>query len=396
MQVSKATLSSVTDPQDMWRFQVTVQVPRSSRSSEQVAAYDEARALRKDPVALVEGYVQPFSISSLLSLKAPCEMRLCPATQAIDVVNSLRLNAFRHDVAKQQELFALFVEPGTDFATRRRILDDFYSLMATGRATPVDAQFMRVILEMHASAPDRAQRLALWRALAHSSDAAMVEPIISLVGQESDVQVRAMLVTRLVTNFNQDARARNALAEISASDASELVRRVAMRGEGGDEAWHHYVAATIKDRSLAPQQRWEPVEYLMDQGMAVQEGLALRNQSLDRLDADALAALADLLPRVWAEQGLQNDLGQSIRFQNLLNRVKDPALASVLLQSLDGGSPLARGTIVGLLGKYIDDTQVAEALEALQENDSDPKVREAATRSLARRRTLVEASASDQ
>lgn len=376
------------DPAGLWRFQINVFVPRSSRNKEQLAAYDEARAKGTLSGVGVEGYVQSFGYSSLVSLGVPCQAAMCPAQQAAGLVNSLRLNVFRHDVAKQQELLTRFMESGTDFATRVGLLRDFDALRSSGRATPVDAQFIRAIVQLHADAPDRAQRLALWSALAQYTEAALVEPIVTLVRQETDEQVRAALVTKLGTSYTSDAKARRVLEEISAGDASELVRQVARRATTGDEGWHQYVSATLQDVNLSPQQRWEPLEYLLGQGQAMptSPGPSLMQRTVGRLDGAAVAAVAEVLPRIWTDFRPEKDLAHVLRLQNLLSRLTDPAIAGLLLESLDGGSPFSRSAIVGLLEKYVDDAAVAEALEKVRAADADTKVREAAARVLARRK----------
>lgn len=376
------------DPAGLWRFQINMLVPRSSRSKEQLAAYDEARAKGTLSGMSVEGYVQSFGYSSLVSLGVPCQAGMCPARQAAGLVNSLRLNVFRHDVAKQQELLTRFMESGTDFATRLGHLRDFDALRSSGRATPVDAQFIRAILQLHADAPDRAQRLVLWSALAQYTEAALVEPIVTLVRQETDEQVRAALVTKLGTSYTSDAKARRVLEEISAGDASELVRQVARRATTGDEGWHQYVSATLQDVNLSPQQRWEPLEYLLGQGQALptSPGPTLMQRTVGRLDGAAVAAVAEMLPRIWADLRPEKDLAQVLRLQNLLNQLTHPAIGGLLLQSLDGGSPFSRSGIVGLLEKYIDDAAVAEALEKIRAADADTNVREAAARVLAKRK----------
>lgn len=385
LQYGKAS-GQFSDPEGMWRFQINVHVPRSSRNKEQLAAYDEARAKGTFSGVGAEGYVQSFGYSSLVSLEVPCQMGMCPARQATGLVNSLRLNAFRHDVAKQQELFARLMDPGADFATRQGLLRDFDTLRGSGRAIPVDAQFIRAILQLHADAPDRARRLALWSSLVQYTDAALIEPIVTLVRQETDEQVRAALATKLVTTFRSDAKARRALEEIAAADSSELVRQIAKRATVGDEEWHQYVSATIRDENLSPQQRWEPMEYLLGQAMPTSPQPSLMQQSLAKLDGEAVACLAEILPRIWADYRPEKDIAQVLRLQNLLNRLTDPAVAGLLLQSLEGGSPFSRAGIVGMLEKYIDDAAVAEALEKIRAEDGDTKVREAAARVLAKRK----------
>jgi hypothetical protein len=378
-------LGQFRDPEGLWRFQVNVHVPRSSRNKQDLAAYDEARAKGGIADAIEDGYVRSFGYSSLVSLGVPCKFGMCPARQAADVVNMLRLNAFRHDVAKQHELFARFMDPGTSFATRQNLLRDFDTLAGTGRATPVDAQFIRAILELHADAPDRAQRLALWSALAQYSDGALIEPIVTLVRQETDEQVRAALIAKLVATFSSDAKARRALEEISAGDSSELVRQVARRAIAGDEEWVQYVSATIQDVNLSPQQRWEPMDFFIGQGNPMSRDPGLMQQFLGKLDGEAIAALAEVLPRIWVHYRPERDINQILRLQNLLSRLKDPAIARLLLRSLDGGSPFSRSALVLMLEKYIDDAPVVEALEKIHASDADPKVRDAAARVLDKR-----------
>jgi hypothetical protein len=379
-------LGQFTDPEGLWRFQVNVHVPRSRRNKEQLAAYDAARAKGSIHGVIVEGYVQSFGYSSVISLGVPCQMGMCPARQATDVVNMLRLNAFSHDLAKQHELFARFMQPGTDFTTRQSLLRDFDTLAGTGRAMPVDAQFIRAILEVHADAPGRAQRLVLWNALRRYTDRALIDPIVTLTRQETDEQVRAALVTKLVNTFRSEAKALRALEEISAGDSSELVRQVARRATAGDEGWHQYVSATVQDVNLSPQQRWEPVEYLLGQESSMGGEPSLMQHSLDKLEGEAIAGLAELLPRIWADYHPEKDLARITSLRSIFGRLKDPALAGLLLQSLDGGSPFSRRTLVVMLERYIDDAPVAEALEKIQAADADPRIREAAAQALAKRK----------
>ncbi|MDQ2639436.1 MAG: hypothetical protein M3Y79_02480 [Pseudomonadota bacterium] len=381
LQISKETLST-PDPEGMWRFQVSVQVPRSTLSSEQIKGYEQVQSVQGMGGATVPGYIRRFGYGTLVSLQVPCKMAMCPAKQAAEAVESIRLNAFRLDRAKQQEVFARFRESGTDFATRLKLLGDLNTLTGTGRATPVDAQFARAILDMHADASDRSQRLRLWRALDNYTDNAMIEPILWLVRQETDTQVRAMLVSQLVKNFRSDETARKALEEIAVTDASGLVRQLARRAAEGNEAWHKYLRDTLQDRTLSSHQRWEPVDYLLN--VITTGSMGMAQQSLARLDNVTIAALAEVLPEVWAGWSLENDPGRVIRLQNLFSSLNDLALAELLLKSLDGGSPFSRSTIVTLLQKYVDDPVVRERLERLREEDADTKVREAAGRVLAK------------
>jgi hypothetical protein len=128
------------------------------------------------------------------------------------------------------------------------------------------------------------------------------------------------------------------------------------------------------------------MEYLLGQAMPTSPQPSLMQQSLAKLDGEAVAGLAEVLPRIWADYRPEKDIAQVLRLQNLLNRLTDPAVAGLLLQSLEGGSPFSRAGIVGMLEKYIDDAAVAEALEKIRAEDGDTKVREAAARALARRK----------
>lgn len=383
LQIINDTLN-VGDQSGLWRFKIEVQVLRSTRTEEQLAAYDKAQATRSSPGSTVDGYVRSFGYSTLVSLEVPCKMGMCAARQAADAVDTLRLNVFSQDEAKLRDILSRFTAAGTDFATRQKLLGDFNSLSAAGRPTPVDAQFIQVILEMHADAPDQVRRMALWNTLSKIADPRMVEPIVVLLDRERDVQMRAMLASRLVTDFSEDAGARAALEKLAIADSSELVRQVAQRAAAGQEGWHQYVNATLTDRSLPPQQRWEPVEFLIAQATLTSQGPDQLDQSLGKLEADARAALVELLPRLWADLKPEN-IGRTTRLMNLFNSVKDPAFATLLLKGLDGGSPFSRTTLVNMLGGYADDASVAPTLERLRDTDADAKVREAAARALARR-----------
>jgi len=253
---------------------------------------------------------------------------------------------------------------------------------------PVDAQFIRAIQEVHADAPGPAQRLVLWNALRRYTDRALIDPIVTLARQETDEQVRAALVTKLVNTFRSEAKALRALEEISAGDSSELVRQVARRATAGDEGWHQYVSATVRDVNLSPQQRWEPVEYLLGQESSMGGEPSLLQHSLDKLEGEAIAGLAELLPRIWADYRPEKDLARITSLRGIFGRLKDPALAGLLLQSLDGGSPFSRRTLVVMLERYIDDAPVAEALEKIQAADADPRIREAAAQALAKRKVV--------
>lgn len=388
-----------SDRTGMGRYQVTTYVPRSSRTKEQLAAYTpellRSQGMRVDAFP---GFVPAFSYNSIVLTAEACQGNFCPAEAVRGAINSLRMNAFRHDMAMQREVVARLLDPGLDPALRQGAISDLNAMISTGRAPKLDADLVRGLLNLHAGTADAQQRARLWTSLAGWKDPGLIAPMAELARTEGDEQVRASLVTRLAGNFGSDPAARKALQEISSSDASKLVRQVARRELLGEADWHQYVLDTVRDRDLSAQQRFEPIKYLLAQTGEVKNGKSLASWTLDQFDADTIGALAEALPAAWSDSDPGRAtfsaaaLNNRLQVNTVFTRLKHPALADLLLKGIEDGKPIARASLPAYLEKYMDEPRVLEALEKLRD-DGDTRVREAAQKVLAKRESSTASAA---
>jgi hypothetical protein len=209
-------------------------------------------------------------------------------------------------------------------------------------------------------------------------DAALVEPLlVSLQRDPEDARIAA--VGTLAADFSGDERARSALETAALSDPRPLVRALARRGLAGDEGWHEYVTASLKDASLPDSERVEALLFELYPPDTI-DGVSEPSpenywQILKGLDDASVRALAEVFPgadqlRKWPGNNLVGNFGA---IHN-----KNPAVTEMLLTVLEHDTRALNRESAGqvLAESHASEPRVREALIKAVNGDPDASVRD--------------------
>jgi len=246
----------------------------------------------------------------------------------------------------------------------------------------MDAETLRGAIDLALSTDDSTQRGEIWRMLRGLRQPQLIRPLIDASRLEASDAARLQAVTTLVADYAQDTRAHAALESIALNDPRELVRMVAQRSLTGDEVWNEYVVARLQDASLPDAQRLEALSY-MAATIARDQGQQLRNL----LDAKAVEALAEIMPRVLAtpaDPGTRAaETGNLTTLVSWLVGIHQPATIDLLAGMLKASSdPMIRRMAVSALASHGADARAQPVLQDVAAHDADPQLREAAANAL--------------
>jgi hypothetical protein len=295
---------------------------------------------------------------------------------AREFVNKLRLEAFPPEPAATRPLFARLEDSSLDVAQRLAALADLYKLQVKTGETGLlrNAGAVRAVIEL-AKLVDPAQRAQLWRSVRGVADPALVDALLLSLAQDP-AEVRIAAIEALASGSRSDPRVRSTLEAVEISDSRPLVRAIAGRALSGEETWRSYVASSLEDTSLSPEQRLEALVYYLypPEPAGQTKSHPDFSQIIKDMDDNAVRAFADAMPRAGRlPGGVNNNLLGNFAAHHL----KNPAINDMLLEMLGNHpDPRTRMGAVQLLGQSQPNVPRVRAalLKALQD-DPDAGVR---------------------
>lgn len=239
-----------------------------------------------------------------------------------------------------------------------------------------DTETLRGALDLVATAGDPQLRKQIWTALRGVRQPELIRPLIDASRLEASDTARLEAVATLAADYADDANARATLEFISRNDSREIVRMIAQRSLSGDASWNEFVAARLQDAGRTDVQRLEALSYMVDWGQGEQMRAVL--------DAKAVAALAQLMPRALAAMPDASmphapDAVNLTILARWFATTNQPASIDLLIGMLNSTSdPMIRRMAVTGLARHLDDTRARETVEDIAAHDPDPQLRDAA------------------
>jgi hypothetical protein len=244
----------------------------------------------------------------------------------------------------------------------------------------LDQDFLKGALDLIAATPDAPERTELWHMLDDSGlhRKGPVRLLIDAVPREPDEHARLDALNMLARHFADDPQVRAAMREMAITDTSDLVRNAARQAAGGGDAEvREYIFAIVKNASLSPAQRLEPIAAINSP-----------DQLRDTLgDEDVVRALLEILPALVRDTSQTTSLMKAI---GGLQYVRTPGVVDVLLAVLRAAEDASTDPAYGLLGmlykrsviselsRHRDDPRAEAALQKIAYSDANPTMRQAA------------------
>jgi hypothetical protein len=295
----------------------------------------------------------------------------------------LRKNIFPADPVAPQQLRARILDTSLSASDRLAALQDL-SLQtvidntgreAAARTSSIDAEVARSLGELGTAAADPGVRAQVWRSVRNLRVADLIPAMANALRTDREDSVRVEAAATLANDFAANPQVRAALEVAAQEDTRPMVRALARRGLLGESEWHDYVVSTLKDTSLTPAERIEPLFHAVNQRGKVPD--------LSRmLDEDAaIEAFADAFSRLQAS-AKGPELPTTVLMSGL-GSIYHPAITGLLLDNLDRATqPSVRQSIVSQLIRRNADERVQNAFRKLSAEDADPEVRAMVTKAL--------------
>lgn len=318
-----------------------------------------------------------------------------PVSMAGTQVARLQKDTFPQDGSLLRELRAQFLDPVLEPRQRLNALAQLVSngvtassvSGSTGAVVTRDVSALRepivvlAAIDLATRSADPTVRAQVWGAMRGVRSAHLVQPLITSLRQDSDGEVRVNAMATLAADFGDDQRVRAALEAAAREDSRPLVRSLAQRAlSGNNEAWNEYVATSLKDANRPEAERIEAFfRHVHESGM---------DSDLRKLldDDEAVKALADVLPRVFATPmaGVSRTFAQTrTLLVSLLGPIDHPAATGMLLDIFDhSAEPIDRDMALAHLTLHRSDPSVRAMLEKVAAGDPDPRLRETAAGAL--------------
>jgi hypothetical protein len=369
-----AGLSTQDTPAD-FRLSMTAQ---DARSTEILAGRARWQVVLKTESWQNNAFHRVLSIESagtldLGSCPFPAELAvsMCtPSGVAARNIEELRRSVFPSIPSTVEEAQAELRDSSRSAAERNQALLAMLSRSRSGDA-PVNGDVIRGVLDLIANTPDARQRASLWHQLRGQRHPDLVQPLIDASRNEDDPG-RLEVVTMLATDFKDAPEARAALDWVAGTDSRVLVRKVAERALFGDAAWRDYVVSSVKDESLPESERFESLDWMLENRSTDGKVLAtLTAVAPDLLDG-GVGALADVL--VDASKDTSGKLSglASIAMVEFMSSVNHPAVPELLMTCFDR---MPGETTLYFLAQHHDDPRVHRKLEQVAADHPDPKLR---------------------
>lgn len=344
----------------------------------------EVRSEQRAPdgkVRAMSGSVTQGNISCAVVSRDGPDFCQDAAAIAATVVDRLRKSSFPRNAAVQRALQATLLNPGLRVEERLRALGDlsmrFDSSPAADEALKDPATVRGAIALANAGA-DARQRAQVWRTMRGVTSVELVRPLITAAREDTDGDVRREAVVSLSSDFARDPEVRAVLETVAHDDSSSLNRALAQRGLSGEQYWKDYVSTTLKDTGRQDSERMEAfIHHALVKGRQVgSSGYANADVVKQVLDDDAVVALADLLPRVFAAN--PRDAGRNFQvLYQVASIIDHPAIDKMVLDNLESGrDPSAWLSIAaGMARRRHGDPALRVALEKYAAPDANPALR---------------------
>jgi hypothetical protein len=311
-----------------------------------------------------------------------------PAALAAKVVDRFRKASFPRSPAIQRELQTTLLNPGLGAGGRLQALSDLalrFDASASMDDALKDPATIRGAIALAGSGANAAQRAQIWRIMRGVRSADLVQPLIVAAQDDADAGVRQEAIVSLAEGFGGDARIREKLQSIANEDASSLNRALAQRSLSGEPYWRDYISSSLKDANRSDAERTEAFMYhAFLKGREIGSG-SYANADVVRsvLDDDAIVALADLLPRVFAAN--PRDAGRNFQvLYQIASIVDHPAIDRMVLDNLESGRDSSAWLSIsaGMARRRHGDPRLRAALEKYTATDTSPMLRRSAEAAL--------------
>lgn len=354
---------------------------------------DGARSISV-PTSLMRG---GKSITVLLrdTLVAPGADLIQPADKALTGLRTLL--KLPGDPAVRNELNVRMLDPAADRAAKQIAMSKLLTPALKTADTAGRKALYATALDLLAGG-DPVAGDAIWRNLEIATKAELMDAASDALPAAEDMDVRRKLLTILSNSIrNLDSlrtsptmqaqtqspesmarieaiapRVREQLGSIAESDPNRLNRMIATRALAGDAGWNEFVAASLKNATLADAERLEGFAYLGSVRMPI---VVVNNPLLD--DA-AIRSAKDLIVRMGRDPQQER---QALDAVNVLAAVRGEGARDAAItvlrpgNGLSAASPVRAAMLVPLMMNKGADPAVRQAVEELASDDPDPLMR---------------------
>lgn len=248
----------------------------------------------------------------------------------------------------------------------------------------IDIAALRNLIQNLATIPSPTTRANLARRRQDMTRPEMREPLLAALRESTDDASRREIVTLLAVKFADDASVQQALGAVAASSPDTLTRHVAQRVLTGEDPWRDFVIHRLRDTSLPPAQRLEPLFWIADTMPVNQQKLDAEVAHLLTAlkQGDAIRTLAEFLagtqmnPRDTTQSLL---IQQGQRTMRQITSVDHPAVPELLIAYFDTAPNYL--TVAALAARR-DQPTIMRKLESIAAGHPDPQVQRMAARYL--------------
>jgi hypothetical protein len=229
----------------------------------------------------------------------------------------------------------------------------FQSLLRARRVI-WDSPTIHAVFDLAAANPDP-RDTSWWGALRGVKSPVLVPLLLDAVRNGASEQVRLGALSVLQYDYASEPMVRAALESLGREAPQELVRQAAQRILYGDAGWRNYVVANLENTTLSDEARLAPLDYAARSG-------ELTGQLPAIMDADATAALAEMLPRLWSDPAQTKMVLQVL---GVLGRTGHPGAVPLVAEALRNAP---EGQLMPLVmsiasGSYRNEPRVQKALD---------------------------------
>lgn len=305
-----------------------------------------------------------------------------PNSLAVENVDQMRKVLFPADPTLQNQLFSALADPDRDPAERLNSLSDIAKRMVRPGEVDFlkDPAVIRAAIDLGTSQAAAAQRAMVWRILRRTHHPDLVRPLIAVVENDAEDEVREDAVVTLA-GFLDDARARAAIQSAAETNGRPLVRALAQRALSGEAYWKDHVAKTLKDPSLSDAERIAPFLYhVVPRSTRPRERSSADSKSIKEvLDDEGIVALTGVFSRLKA--ATRQDKSRTFEALIAIVAIVDhPAVEKMVIDGLAAGSDAAYWISIAdaMLTFGRNNSGVRAALGKIVDESPDPAIRKSA------------------
>jgi hypothetical protein len=177
------------------------------------------------------------------------------------IAENLRLERLPPDDGMYRKLVNRIADNSLNERQRSLALHSLATARREGRFVAFDQQALAAINSFAGSASSPMRGL-IWTTLQRVSPPEFVPMMLQTLQSDPDDETRLRTFDALAADHGNDPRVRTAFATVARDDDRDLIRMLATRELGGEEAWRAYVIATLENGRLSTEQRTEPLLYI--------------------------------------------------------------------------------------------------------------------------------------